>query len=1260
MQPIVQTATTELIVDGERAKQELTLIEEKIKTIDKQIREARKTGDAQLVKSLKDQKNQLLANRKALQKEAIEVNKILNNLSTAKPKELNATIRELTRQLSDPKIKRGSQDWKFLNEQIHRCKKELNQVNAELQVGESRWAKANNLIGKYAGMIGAAIAVLTGITLAFSKFRQERDALEESAADLKALTGLDDNSISWLKKQAQKLSTTVTEEGIRIRQSSTEILEAYKLVGSAKPELLGNKEALAEVTKQTLILASASGMRLVDAVDATTLALNQYGDGADQAARYTNALAAGSKYGSAAVESQTKAIKASGVAAASAKIPIEQLIATIETLGEKGIKDEIAGTGLKKFFLTLQTGADSTNPKVVGLNQALSNLAKQQMTAADIKAKFGEEGYNVASVLINEAEKVEYYTKAVTGTTVAIEQAITKSETAAAKRDQAKNKLTELGIELIEQLNPAILSAMNLTTSWTKKLVNLISWINKNSFEIGLCISAIGLYTVAVNRATLADKAKVLWTEKDITAIRKLYLLLASNPWIAIGTAIAAVTVYLYKYVARISEAEKASREFRKELAKEQLEASFLFDALKKANEGTDTRRKLIQTINEKYGQYLTNQLTEKSNWEDIDTALKQVNSSLETQIAMRMKSDAGSSITEGYIDNIADKYDYIRKQVASQSSDEIANLYVADLKALMQAGGKTAYEMSQELRKKYAKDNSHNILTASGYRDLMRIKRATDEYKQNMAELDQKFAFMNSPTPPSNSSTTGGSGDGKEEEKKKSLLQIQKDLRAEAEKMPETTEAEIAAKNRKLEVIDAEIARLKALGNVKKSTELQSKKDAKKRKEEEKQRKALEKELKNSDQTYAAIKNAEKAKYFNQEIKNEALYNKHIEMIEMASLDNRIRLMKEYGQKSDTEEEKLMNKRIAFLKKYGKKITLSDYMGNVQPEEEKEDPELDGLIERTKRSYTYKQAALLDQYQKGLITQKEYQEQERQLLEEHLEQMLASRINFANQVSQIASQASQLVSILSQREELAIENKYAAQLKAAKGNAAKTAALEEQMEEEKKAVKKKYADIDFAITAAQIIASTSAAIMQLWVKPGFPAAIPLTALVGATGIAQLLLANEQRQQVKNLWTGGYTPSGPWDEPKGIVHSEEFVGNRFAVRNKAVNKVFKMIDVAQKNNTIAKINETDIIRALGGLPVTSPVMEPVHPDAPSDPDPYITEALFLLSTTIKDLKKQMQEGTLARTYVTGDGGTKSARDKYDKMLKNVTRYSKKS
>lgn len=49
------------------------------------------------------------------------------------------------------------------------------------------------------------------------------------------------------------------------------------------------------------------------------------------------------------------------------------------------------------------------------------------MDATAIKKMFGEEGYNVASVLINEADKVEYYTKAITGTSVALEQATIKA-----------------------------------------------------------------------------------------------------------------------------------------------------------------------------------------------------------------------------------------------------------------------------------------------------------------------------------------------------------------------------------------------------------------------------------------------------------------------------------------------------------------------------------------------------------------------------------------------------------------------------------------------------------------------------------------------------------------------------------------------------------------------------------------------------------------------------------------------------------------
>ena len=79
---------------------------------------------------------------------------------------------------------------------------------------------------------------LIGEGVGFERISERLRQLEESQAGLKALTGLDDGSIAWLTEQARLLSTQMTDSGVRIRQSSQEILEAFQLVGSAKPELL--------------------------------------------------------------------------------------------------------------------------------------------------------------------------------------------------------------------------------------------------------------------------------------------------------------------------------------------------------------------------------------------------------------------------------------------------------------------------------------------------------------------------------------------------------------------------------------------------------------------------------------------------------------------------------------------------------------------------------------------------------------------------------------------------------------------------------------------------------------------------------------------------------------------------------------------------------------------------------------------------------------------------------------------------------------
>lgn len=498
-----------IYIDGSDAQQGIAKVEAAVQKLQAKLASLNQSEEGFEEQSRQLQEELTRKNRtlETYRKKVEETDRVLKNLSGATYKELLAVQKQVRQDLQNAVP--GTEKYNAALEQNRRVSLQVaaaqKAMRAEVGAQGSVWLRANDFINKYIGIIGAAIAAVTGLTLTLNQLREARNKREEAKADVQALTGLDEESIGWLEQQAKQMSTTMDQAGIRIRQSATEILDAYKLVGSAKPELLQDKEALNAVTQQTLILAQASGMTLKDAVDATTLSLNQFGAGADQAARYVNVMAAGSKYGSAAVESVTKALRNSGVAAASANISIEQTVGMIETLAEKGIKDEVAGTGLKKFFLTLQTGADETNPKIVGLETALDNLAAKQLNAAQIKQMFGEEGYNVASVLIDETEKVKYYTQAVTGTGVAIEQAGIKSQTAAAKLAQAKNRMQEMGIELMEKLNPGLVSAANGIVNWTQKGVKLVDFLVRHSGVLVTLTASVVAYYTGVKLATLYE-----------------------------------------------------------------------------------------------------------------------------------------------------------------------------------------------------------------------------------------------------------------------------------------------------------------------------------------------------------------------------------------------------------------------------------------------------------------------------------------------------------------------------------------------------------------------------------------------------------------------------------------------------------------------------------------------------------------------------------------------------------------------------------
>lgn len=1147
-----------IYIDGSDAQQSLAKVEAAVQKLQAKLAQLNQDEEknAEKISQTQEELARKLRTQETYKQKIAETDRVLKNLSGATYQELLAVQKQVRKDLQNAVP--GTEKYNAALEQNRRVSLQVAaaQKAMRVEVGSQGnvWLRANDFINKYIGIIGAAIAAITGLTLKLNQLREARNKREEAKADVQALTGLDEESIAWLEQQAQRLSTSMDENGIRIRQSATEILDAYKLVGSAKPELLQDKEALNDVTKQTLILAQASGMTLKDAVDAVTLSLNQFGDGADQAARYTNVMAAGSKYGSAAVESITKSLRNSGVAAASANVRIEQTVGMIETLAEKGIKDEVAGTGLKKFFLTLQTGADETNPKIVGLETALDNLAAKQLNATKIKEMFGEEGYNVASVLINETEKVKYYTQAVTGTGVAIEQAGIKSQTAAAKLDQAKNKMQEMGIALMEKLNPGLVSAANGMVNWAQRGVQLVAFLVEYKGAVLGAAAALATLTAGQKLHAAATKLSDYWTNQCNRSLKTLSKTMARNLWGIAAMAVGALVGHLIEARNKNDELNESmtatgrvTRKTVEAFAEQEGKIRALTTIVNDSGVALDKRREALDKLKEivpDYNAMLTDEGTlTNNNTEAIKAYLVQ----LEKQIKMKAAMEELEELYKR------------QRQLAAQEEEQSAAYW--DIRQQNTLQGYDRNSLTARISRYFGTEKEDNALKA-----LQATRRELQGIADDIATINTEIATT-SQAIDDVVEDTEGSGKPKPESGKPTGGSIPAD-----EKEAEKQRQEVLKKEKKLiedlnslrdeELYQSELRNQKILNNYR--TSLQEKHITEEQYEimaaaleqsgaderviiEERYLQKL-KELSLSEITLKdnAVKESnrrvEKAKQesFDKQLAAEKTYQKNMDAMQS---------MGSYGPKSETEKLDMEYKKrlivlesyykaaLEYAKEYGKDIqeVTDAYMNALKTLEGKyqEQKEELGYAEDEKER---KRQSILNQY--GLKSQKEMFDDQLDALNKYLEKELITREEYEKAVLNLKrdyykKQADTYMNLFSntvqslQDAEIArMEAKYDAEIKAAEGNSEEVERLEKEKEQKKLEIQRKYADVNFAIKVSQIIADTAVSIMKAFADLGPVGGAVAAAMLTATGAAQLAVAKAEHEKVRNMAGDSSSGSG--------------------------------------------------------------------------------------------------------------------------------------
>jgi hypothetical protein len=234
----------------------------------------------------------------------------------------------------------------------------------------------------------------------------------------------------------------------------------------------------------------------------------------------------------------------------------------------------------------------------------------------------------------------------------------------------------------------------------------------------------------------------------------------------------------------------------------------------------------------------------------------------------------------------------------------------------------------------------------------------------------------------------------------------------------------------------------------------------------------------------------------------------------------------------------------------------------------------------RIMRKYNEKEQALKDKEVKereqireqlGLVSWKAALDARQQLLEEALRKRAITEDEYAHKSTQIWMEAwheqtayyqnlaASAFETLMQSEMDLSAARYDILISQAQKAGEDTAALEEEKEAKQLEIQKKYADVNFAVKASQIIADTAVSIMQAYAQLGPVAGTVAALLMGVVGAAQLASANAERERVKQLQPGSAAASSSGANTRVLTGREK--GGYISVRRRQDGKLFRNVAV---------------------------------------------------------------------------------------------------
>ena len=167
--------------------------------------------------------------------------------------------------------------------------------------------------------------------------------------------------------------------------------------------------------------------------------------------------------------------------------------------------------------------------------------------------------------------------------------------------------------------------------------------------------------TLGTKQLTLAQRTATISTRALTISFRALKVAIMSNPIGLLATALTTLAVLFADVLFPMDDMNEgleentkwtwdsveATKEMNKSIAKETGAMEGLFAELKHSNTGQARRVELIKEINEKYGDYLPNLLTEESNLKDVAKAYGLVKTAMLEKLAVGQQEEKISRVFE-------------------------------------------------------------------------------------------------------------------------------------------------------------------------------------------------------------------------------------------------------------------------------------------------------------------------------------------------------------------------------------------------------------------------------------------------------------------------------------------------------------------------------------------------------------------------------------------------------------------------------------